>query len=59
MLSPGLQMENLDMVVLYNFHEDEGIYLIHEEKLDMEVKLLGQLVSIREHNTYQNYRKMK
>lgn len=52
-------VNSLDMLVHYKFHEDEGVYLIHKEILDMEVKLLGQLVSIREHNKYQNYRKIK
>jgi hypothetical protein len=50
---------NLDMLVLYKFHKDKGIYLIHKEELDMEVKLLGQLVSIKENNEYQNYRTIK
>lgn len=52
-------VQNLDMVVLYKFHEEEGIYVIDKEELDMEVNLLGQQVSIREQNDYQNYRKIK
>ena len=52
-------VQNLEMLVHYKFHEQERIYLIHKEVLDMEVKLLGQMVSILEHNNYQNYRKIK
>jgi hypothetical protein len=55
----AFNVNRLDMLVHYKFHEDEGVYLIHKETLDMEVKLLGQLVSIREQNEYLNYRKIK
>lgn len=48
----------LDMVVRYEFHEKEAIYLIDIEELDMEVSLLGQLVPINEVNEYSNYRKI-
>jgi len=47
----------LDMVVHYKFHDEAAVYLIHTEELDMEVKLLGQLVSIKEINEYGNYSK--
>ncbi len=46
------------MVVHFEFYEKEGHYLIKSEELDMEVKLLGQLLPIKENNEYINYRKV-
>ena len=53
-----LNVGKLDMVVHYEFHEEEGHYLIKSEELDMEVNLLGQLLPVKEHNEYINYRKV-
>ncbi len=53
-----LNVSSLDMVVHFEFYEEEGHYLIKSEELDMEVKLLGQLLPIKENNEYINYRKV-
>lgn len=50
---------SLDMVVHYEFNHEEAVYLIHTEELDMEVKLLGQMVPIKEINEYGNYNKVE
>ena len=47
----------LDMIVNYIYNEEYQTYLISKESLDMEVKLLGQLVSIQELNEFSNYKK--
>jgi len=45
------------MVVNYEYNEDEKNYFVQKEDLDMEVKLLGQLVTINEINEFSNYKK--
>lgn len=47
----------LDMVIYYFLNEEEHIYLVQKEDLEMQVKLLGQLVTIKEINEFSNYKK--
>jgi len=54
-----LNVHRLDMIVYFEYQEEEGHYLIKSEELDMDVSLLGQLVPIRENNDYFNYQLVK
>jgi len=47
----------LDMAVYYFFNKEAQTYMIKKEDLDMQVKLLGQLVDINEKSEFSNYRK--
>jgi hypothetical protein len=47
----------LDMVVRYIYNKDAQTFLVKEEDLDMQVKLLGQLVDIKEKSEFSNYKK--
>ena len=49
----------LDMVVHYDYFEEEDIYLIRKEQLDMDVKFFGQLIPINETNEYSRYRRIE
>jgi hypothetical protein len=51
-------IRNLDMVVDYTFLEGDGKYLMKVETLDMETRILGQPVKIREVSEYSNYKKI-
>lgn len=51
-----LNVSRLDMIVYFEYREEEGNYLIRSEELDMDVSLFGQEVLIRENNEYSNYR---
>jgi len=53
-----LSVSSLDMVVHFEFFQEEGHYLIKSEELDMEVKMFGQLLPVKENNEYINYRKV-
>jgi len=47
----------LDMSVKYFYNKDAQTYMVKEEDLDMQVKLLGQLVDINEKSEFSNYKK--
>jgi len=51
-----LNVSRLDMIVYFEYQEEEGHYLIKSEELDMDISLFGQEVLIREYNEYSNYR---
>jgi len=51
------KVTKLDMVVTYTYSSEEQTYLIKKENLTMEVKLLGQLISLEEINEFSNYKK--
>ncbi len=49
----------LAMDVDYTYLEEEEMYVMEKEYLDMKVKLLGQLVEIEEISEYANHEKVK
>jgi len=49
----------LEMTVDYLYLEEGKAYYMKKEHLDMDVKLLGQIVEVEEINEYSNYKKVK
>ncbi|MCF6360112.1 MAG: hypothetical protein L3J29_05040 [Cyclobacteriaceae bacterium] len=52
-------VSRLEMVVVYHYIKEENLYVMDTQHLDMQVKLLGQLVEVEELNEYFNYKKVK
>ncbi len=49
----------LEMTVDYHYIKEENLYVMDTQHLDMQVKLLGQLVEVEELNEYYHYKKVK
>ena len=47
----------LDMIVNFTYDSELDSYLIESEEIDMDVKLLGQQISVKESYEFSNYKK--
>jgi len=52
-------VSKLEMIVDYHYIKEEKLYVMDTQHLDMQVKLLGQLVEVEELNEYYHYKKAK
>ncbi len=52
-------VSKLEMIIVYHYIKEENIYVMDTQHLDMQVKLLGQLVEVEELNEYYNYKKVR
>lgn len=52
-------VSKLEMIVNYHYIKEENLYVMDTQHLDMQVKLLGQLVEVEELNEYYHYKKVK
>lgn len=50
-----LHVNHLDMVVNYTWNSAEEAYFISNEELNMSIEILGQIVVVKETNSYTNY----
>ena len=46
------------MEIDYQYNEEEQIYFIRKEIIEMDVHLLGQLIKIKEINEFSDYKKI-
>ncbi len=52
-------VSKLEMIINYHYIKEENLYVMDTQHLDMQVKLLGQLVEVEELNEYYHYEKVK
>ena len=55
----GIKVVKLDMIVEFTPDTENNTYLVKDENMIMDAKLLGQVVEINNRNKYYDYKKVK